>query len=177
MNMNLIKQCVTAAARPGPMPATSLRVFFQGYTWNLSSPSRTVLIKVNLLELLLEGDDIIMTHKSVVNNPSPVSCHRRPCEVLHISEEGSHGLWASKLVNAPVTSPTHRAQLWREILPATCPSEKGVLWVGSSISLHSVQRVHAQWGDLSEAVEEHRRKHAVCKRASGFSKENGPRAP
>lgn len=92
MNMNLIKQCVTAAARPGPMPATSLHVFFQGYTWNLSSPSRTVLIKVNLLELLLEGDDIIMTHKSVVNNPSPVSSHRRPCEVLHISEEGSHGL-------------------------------------------------------------------------------------
>lgn len=118
--MNLIRQCVTAAAHPGPTPAASLRAFFQGYTWNLSSPSQTVLIKANLLELLLEGDDIIMTHKSVVNNPSPMSCHRRPCEVLHISEEGSHGLWASTLVNAPVASPTHSTALERN--PTSCLS-------------------------------------------------------
>lgn len=55
MNMNLIKQRITAMAHHGHVPTTPLCALCQGYTWNVSSPSPTVLIKVNLLELILEG--------------------------------------------------------------------------------------------------------------------------
>lgn len=49
MNMNLIKPRITAVAHHGHVPATPLCVLCQGYTWNISSPSQTVLIKANLL--------------------------------------------------------------------------------------------------------------------------------